>query len=148
MTAQTRPTPWPRAAFAHMTAIPTRWADNDIYGHINNVVYYSYFDTAVNGYLIGAGALDPQTSPVIGLVVETQCQFFAPSAFPQTLNVGLRAARIGATSVVYELGVFPDEAESAAAQGRFVHVYVDRESRRPTPLPDALRRAVLALGAA
>jgi acyl-CoA thioester hydrolase len=116
--------------------------DNDAYGHVNNVVYYSYFDTVVNEYLIRAGVLDVERSEVIGLVVETQCRYFSELSFPQTVHAGLRVARIGTSSVRYEIGIFADAADTACAQGHFVHVYVDRNSRRPTALPAPLRAAL------
>jgi acyl-CoA thioester hydrolase len=116
--------------------------DNDAYGHVNNVVYYSYFDTVVNEYLVRAGVLDIERSTVIGLVVETQCRFFSELSFPQTVHAGLRVVHLGTSSVRYEIGVFADEAETACAQGHFVHVYVDRATRRPTPLPAPLRTAL------
>ena len=119
--------------------------DNDAYGHVNNVIYYSYFDTAVNAYLISQGALDIATSEVIGLVVETQCRYFSSVAFPDTIHVGVRVAHLGNSSVRYELGIFRNDDEVAAAQGHFVHVYVDRETNRPTALPQALRNALESL---
>ena len=128
----------PRSAYRHFSAIATRWMDNDAYGHINNVVYYSYFDTVVNQYLIEHGALDVQRSPVIGLVVETHCNYFAPLSFPQVVEAGLRVARIGGSSVRYEIGLFGGGEPRAAACGHFVHVYVDRATRRPAPLPPHL----------
>lgn len=131
-----------RSHYRHFLVIATRWMDNDAYGHVNNVVYYSYFDTVVNEYLIRAGVLDVERSDIIGLVVETQCRYFSELAFPQTVHAGLRVARVGSSSVRYEIGVFADEAESACAQGHFVHVYVDRATRRPTPLPAPLRAAL------
>jgi acyl-CoA thioester hydrolase len=131
-----------RAAFAHLHRITTRWMDNDVYGHVNNVVYYSYFDTAVNEYLIDQGALDIGKSDVIGLVVETQCRYFSSIAFPDTIYVGVRVAHMGNSSVRYELGIFRNDDEVAAAQGHFVHVYVDRATNRPTALPQALRNAL------
>ncbi len=140
-----RPQPSTRAAFRHFLPIATRWMDNDVYGHVNNVVYYSYFDTVVNRYLMDCGALDIHRGAVIGLVVETGCHYFAPLAFPQTVDAGLRVARLGASSVRYELALFAGGAAQAAAQGHFVHVYVDRESRRPAPLPPVLREALLPL---
>jgi acyl-CoA thioester hydrolase len=109
--------------------------DNDVYGHVNNVVYYSYFDTAVNRFLIEAGVLDIHRGTVIGLVVETQCNYFSPLQFPQALEAGLRVAHLGRSSVRYEVGLFEQGAAVTAAAGHFVHVYVDRETRRPTPLP-------------
>jgi acyl-CoA thioester hydrolase len=138
LSTTSRPTPQPRSAYRHFSSISTRWMDNDAYGHINNVVYYSYFDTVVNRYLIEAGVLDVQKSPVIGLVVETHCNYFSPLSFPQTVDTGLRVARLGASSVRYEIGLFGGGAPLAAACGHFVHVYVDRETRRPAPLPPAL----------
>ena len=134
-----------RSGYRHFQAIPTRWMDNDAYGHVNNVVYYSYFDTVVNQYLIEAGALVIETSPVIGLVVETGCRYFAPISFPDRVDAGLRVARLGTSSVRYEIGLFRNDEPEAAASGHFVHVYVDRHSRRPTPLPDALRAALTPL---
>jgi acyl-CoA thioester hydrolase len=133
-----RPRPQPRDAYRHFASISTRWMDNDAYGHINNVVYYSYFDTVVNRYLIEAGVLDVARGAVIGLVVETHCNYFAPLAFPQTVETGLRVARLGASSVRYEIGLFGAGEPLAAACGHFVHVYVDRETRRPVALPATL----------
>ena len=134
-----------RAAYPHIAPLQTRWADNDVYGHVNNVTYYSYFDTVVNDYLIGRGALDIHGGAVIGLVVETGCRYFAPLAFPQALEGGLRVARIGTSSVRYELAVFASGQETPAAEGHFIHVYVDRENRRPTALPGPLRSALEAI---
>ncbi len=134
----TQPTPQPRSAFRVFHAITTRWMDNDAYGHVNNVVYYSWFDTAVNAYLIEQGALDIHAGNTIGLVIETQCNYFASLAFPQTVQVGIRVARLGTSSVRYELGIF-GEGDMTAAKGHFVHVYVDRCTRRPVPLPPHLR---------
>ena len=137
-----KPTPNNRDAYRHFQAIPTRWMDNDVYGHVNNVVYYSYFDTVVNQYLIQQRALDIENSQVVGLVVETGCQYFAPIAFPDLVTAGLRVAKVGNSSVRYEIGIFRNGEESGSAQGFFVHVYVDRITRRPAPLPTALRTAV------
>lgn len=131
------------SAYPHRVAITSRWADNDIYGHINNVVYYSFFDTAVNQALIEAGVLDIHGGSVIGLVVETQCRYFAPLAFPDRICAGVRVEHLGRSSVRYGIGLFKQGSEDAAAAGHFIHVYVDRQSRRPVPLPDPLR-AVLA----
>ena len=131
-----------RDAYKYFTPIQTRWMDNDVYNHINNVVYYSFFDTIVNGYLIADGALDIETSPVIGLVVETQCNYFAPLAFPEEIEGALRVAKIGNSSVRYEIGIFRKGDDGPAAEGHFVHVYVDRETRRPASLPDHLRAAL------
>jgi acyl-CoA thioester hydrolase len=116
--------------------------DNDVYGHVNNVVYYSYFDTVVNEYLISSGYLDIEGSPVIGLVVETRCRFFKAITFPDTVHAGLRVARLGNSSVRYEIGLFRNDEGAAAAQGHFVHVYVDRETREPTALPPRMREAL------
>jgi acyl-CoA thioester hydrolase len=134
-----------RAGFRHFHPIETRWMDNDVYGHVNNVTYYSYFDTAVNHYLIKQGALDLASSEVIGLVVETQCRYFSPVAFPDRIEVGVRVASIGTSSVRYELAIFREGQDSAAAQGHFVHVYVDRASNRPVPLPEVYQRALAPL---
>jgi len=131
-----------KSDYRHSHSIATRWMDNDAYGHVNNVVYYSYFDTVVNEYLIRAGVLDVERSEVIGLVVETQCRYFSELSFPQTVHAGLRVARIGTSSVRYEIGIFADDADTACAQGHFVHVYVDRNTRRPTALPAPLRNAL------
>jgi acyl-CoA thioester hydrolase len=147
MTSTSRPAPEPRSAFRHFSAIATRWMDNDVYGHVNNVVYYSFFDTAVNRYLIEAGALDIHRSAVIGLVVETRCNYFAPLEFPQIVEAGLRVAHLGSSSVRYEIGLFAAGAAESAASGHFVHVYVDRETRRPVPLPPVLRAALQPLQA-
>ncbi len=125
--------------------IQTRWMDNDVYGHVNNVTYYSYFDTAVNGYLIKKGALDIETSPVIGLVVETSCRYRAPITFPDSVTAGIRVARLGTSSVRYEIGLFRANEDEASAEGYFVHVYVDRDTRRPVRLPSELRDALLPL---
>ncbi len=137
-----RAEPHPLSAYPHRQSIPTRWMDNDAYGHVNNVVYYSYFDTVVNGYLISSGSLDIERSPIIGLVVETQCRFFKPLVFPDTVYAGLRVARLGNSSVRYEIGLFRNDEDAAAAQGHFVHVYVDRKKRRPAGLPEEMRRAL------
>ena len=145
MTGEPRPTADPRTAYRHFRAISTRWMDNDLYGHVNNVVYYSYFDTVVNQYLMEQGVLDAERGPVIGLVVETRCNYFSPIAFPDTVHAGLRVARLGSSSVRYEVGIFRNDEVFASAQGHFVHVYVDRASRRPVNLPDALRTALNAL---
>ncbi len=137
-----RDVPEHRAAYAAYREITTRWMDNDAYGHVNNVVYYSYFDTAVNQYLIEAGCLDIASSPVVGLVVESRCQYFSSIAFPDRVVAGVRVARLGTSSVRYEIGLFRNEADTASAQGQFVHVYVDRATNRPVPLPDDVRRAL------
>lgn len=128
-----------RGDYVHFHAIGTRWMDNDAYGHVNNVVYYSWFDTVVNQFLVAGGVLDIAHSPVIGLVIETQCNYFASVAFPERVTAGLRVSKLGNSSVRYEVGIFREEEESAAAQGHFVHVYVDRVTRRPSAIPDAMR---------
>ena len=137
--ATDRPQPLPRAAYRLFVPMTTRWTDNDIYGHLNNAVHYSLFDTVLNGVLIEAGALDPAAGAVIGFVVETGCNYFAPLAFPQPLEAGLRVARIGASSVRYEIGIFAAGAAETAARGHVVHVYVDRGTRRPVALPQRLQ---------
>jgi acyl-CoA thioester hydrolase len=137
-----KPTPTQRSDYAHHSQITTRWMDNDIYGHVNNVTYYSYFDTAVNRYLIEAGVLDIHAGAVIGLVIETHCNYFAPLAFPQNVEAGIRVAHIGKSSVRYEIGLFDEGQTQSAASGHFVHVYVDRETRRPTALPDDFVKAL------
>ena len=137
-----RTRPHRRADYPHLSAITTRWMDNDVYGHINNVVYYSFFDTAVNRYLVDAGCLDFVAGEIIGLVVETQCRYFSPIAFPALVTAGIRVAAIGTSSVRYEVGLFRDDADIASAQGHFVHVYVDRRANRPTPISAELRAAL------
>ena len=136
-----RPPAETRSAFAHFHRIETRWKDNDVFGHVNNVVYYSYFDTAVNAFLIEHGVLDLQQSKIVGLVAETQCRYYSSLAFPDTVYVGLRLAHLGTSSIRYEVGVFRNDDQTASAQGYFVHVYVDRESNRPVPMPAALVKA-------
>lgn len=142
-----RPTPNHRSSYRVFRQVQTRWADNDIYGHVNNVVYYGWFDTVVNTLLIERGALDIRLGATIGFVVETQCNYFAPLAYPQTVEAGLRVTHAGTSSVRYEIGLFAEGAALAAAQGRFVHVYVDRATQRPTTLPPALQRVVAELRA-
>ena len=141
----TREDPEDRTAYARLVPLTTRWSDNDVYGHVNNVVYYAYFDTAVNGLLLEAGVLDIAQGPVIGLVVETGCRYHASVAFPDRIEAGVRVARLGRSSVRYEVGIFREGEARAAAQGHFVHVTVDRATRRPVPLPDALRAVLAAL---
>ena len=140
-----RALPEVRSAYKHFLPIATRWMDNDAYGHVNNVIYYSYFDTVVNEYLISQGALDIAKSPVIGLVVETGCSYFASIAFPEKIVAGLRVAKIGNSSVRYEVALFREADEQAAAQGHFVHVYVDRATLRPQALAKMLKVALLKL---
>ncbi len=137
--------PEPRGAYPAFRTITTRWMDNDVYGHVNNVVYYSWFDTAINAWLIEQGVLDIHAGAAIGLVVESGCHYFAPLSYPQTIEAGIRVARLGNSSVRYEIGLFAQGEEHAAAQGHFVHVYVDRQTRRPLPLPPDLRAALATL---
>ncbi len=134
-----RPQPLPRSSFLAFVPVTTRWHDNDVYGHVNNVIYYAFFDTAVNLLLMDAGVLDPAASPVVGLVVETRCTYFASIAFPEIIEVGVRVASLGTSSVRYTLGIFKKGEALASAQGEFTHVYVDRKSQKSTPIPDAVR---------
>jgi acyl-CoA thioester hydrolase len=138
MQATSKPQAEPRSAYKVLRDISTRWSDNDVYGHVNNVVYYSWFDTAVNAFLIERGVLDIAQGSTIGLVVETQCNYFASLAFPQKVQAGIRVARLGTSSVRYEVGIFGDDT-TTAAKGHFVHVYVDALTRKPVPLPAALK---------
>ena len=137
-----RPEPARRAAFGHVLVVPTRWMDNDVYGHVNNVVYYSYFDTVINGYLIEAGGLDIHHGTVVGLAIETACRFHRSFAFPEVVEAGLAVGRLGSSSVRYEIGLFGAGEDEARADGHFVHVFVDRASRRPVPIPPPLRAAL------
>ena len=134
-----RPTPNNLDSYPHYLTIPTRWADNDVYGHINNSVYYFYFDTVVNKWLIENGLLEIGKSEVIGLVVGTSCDYFAPISFPDSITAGLRAAKVGSSSVTYEIGLFRNDETTASAQGSFVHVYVDEKNRRPLPISDRMK---------
>jgi len=134
-----------RGDYGHWLEIPTRWMDNDVYGHVNNVVYYSYFDTVINVYLIEAGKLDIEQGPVIGLCVESQCRYFKPLTFPDRIDAGLRVGRLGSSSVRYEVGLFRSGDEAPAATGHFVHVFVDRAGRKPTPIPEPMRSALARL---
>ena len=138
--APAKPQPEGRDAYKAFRSISTRWMDNDVYGHVNNVVYYSWFDTAVNATLIEHGVLDIHGGQTIGLVIETQCNYFAPLAFPQPIDAGIRVAKLGTSSVRYEVGLFAEGEPLTAAKGHFVHVYVDRETRRPVPLPAPLKQ--------
>ena len=130
--------PLARSDFKVFRPIQTRWADNDVYGHVNNVVYYSWFDTAVNGWLVEGNALDIHNGHVIGLVVHTLCHYFAPIAFPQQVTAGIRVLHAGRSSVRYQVALFAEDGQQTAAWGEFVHVYVDRTTRRPTALPPPL----------
>lgn len=142
-----RPSPSARGDYRAFRVISTRWMDNDIYGHMNNVVHYSLFDTAVNGWLVDRGVLDIHDGDRIGLVVETGCRYFAEMAFPDVIAAGIRTARIGTSSVRYEVGLFRNDDGTAAAEGFFVHVYVDRATRRPAPLGERLRTALEGIAA-
>jgi acyl-CoA thioester hydrolase len=128
--------------YPHTLAIPTRWKDNDVYGHINNVEYYSYFDTVINAYLIDEGGLDIRAGEVIGLCVQSHCEFHAALSFPETVQAGLRVAHLGRTSVRYEIGLFGEDSSEPTATGWFVHVFVDRDQRRPVEIPPRLRAAL------
>ena len=141
--AAAKPHPQTRSDYRHFLPIATRWMDNDVYGHVNNVVYYSYFDTVVNEYLISKGVLDIVNSPVIGLVVETGCSYFASITFPEKIDAGLRVTKLGNSSVRYEVALFRDGSELAAAQGHFVHVYVDRVTLKPQVLTENLKASLL-----
>ncbi len=141
----TKQTPTTRDAYRHFITLTTRWMDNDVYRHVNNVVYYSFFDTAVNEYMMRAGVLDLESSPVVCLVVDTGCQFFSPIAFPDSVQCGLRVAHLGNSSVRYAIGIFRNDEPLAAAQGHFVHVACDRATLRPAAMPADLRRALEAL---
>lgn len=132
----------PRSTYRHWTRITTRWHDNDVYGHVNNTVYYGWFDTAVNAWLVEADLLDIVAGDPIGLVVETGCRYARPLAFPQVVEIGLAVARLGGSSVTYHLGVFGEGEADAAAEGHFTHVHVGRDSRRPVSLPDGWRAAM------
>ena len=131
-----------REQYPHFQAMPTRWMDNDVYAHVNNVVYYSFFDTTVNQYLIEQGVLDIESSNIIGLVVETKCNYFAPITFPDVVHAGLRVEKLGTSSVRYGIGLFRNDDDSAAAQGHFIHVYVDRTTRKAASVPPAMRAAL------
>ncbi|ADZ70316.1 acyl-CoA thioesterase [Polymorphum gilvum] len=145
MNAPARSRPLTRADFSLFRPIPTRWLDVDIYGHVNNVVYLSYFDTAVNGWYIEQGLMDPASSELVFLVVETGCQYFAELAFPDLVQAGIRVAALGTSSVRYDIALFRNDDATAAAQGQFVHVQVDRTDRRPRPIAGDRRAAFEAL---
>ncbi|HRY25324.1 MAG: acyl-CoA thioesterase [Geminicoccaceae bacterium] len=139
MSSHDRPPPSNRAAFPFFATITTRWADNDVYGHANNVIYYSYFDTAIAQLLVGQGGLDPDAGPVIGLAVENGCRFHSSVGFPDIVHAGVGVARLGTSSVRYRIGIFRNDETTAAADGHFVHVFVDRLTQRPTPIPPGIR---------
>jgi acyl-CoA thioester hydrolase len=134
-----------REAFSHFHVIPTRWMDNDVYGHVNNVVYYSYFDTLINRYLIDACGLDFQGVDIIGIAVETTCRFHSSFAYPEDIDAGLAVGHLGNSSVRYEIGLFGRGEEAARAEGHFVHVFVNRETMRPTAIPDTMRTGLARL---
>ncbi|HZH06199.1 MAG TPA: thioesterase family protein [Lautropia sp.] len=134
-----------RDQYPHLQGITTRWSDNDVYGHVNNVVYFSYFDTVVNQYLIEHRVLDIHGRGVIGLVVENTCRYFESIQFPDRVAAGMQVRHLGTSSVIYQIGLFRNDQSAPAAQGRFVHVYVDRDNRRPVPLPPELRTALAPL---
>jgi len=134
--------PETRARYPHFLTIPTRWMDNDIYGHVNNVVYYSYFDTVINAYLVGPGGLDIHDGTVVGVCAESSCRYRAAFAFPEPVEAGLRVGHLGRSSVRYEIGLFKAGADEAAAEGHFVHVFVSREAMAPVPIPEGIRKAL------
>ncbi|WP_339523569.1 acyl-CoA thioesterase [Pseudomonas sp. EA_35y_Pfl2_R111] len=134
-----------RSDYRHFQPITTRWHDNDVYGHVNNVTYYSFFDSAVNSYLIEVGGLDIHNGEVVGFVVSSSCDYFASIAFPECIEIGLRVGKLGNSSVQYELAVFKAGEDEACAAGRFVHVFVDRNSDRPVSIPENLRAALTVL---
>lgn len=136
-----------RSDYPFFRTFPTRWRDNDVYGHLNNTVYYEYVDTIVNGWLVDRGGLHVPGGDVVCIVAESGCTYYASLGFPGDIEVGLRADRVGRSSITYGIGLFAAEAETAAAEARFTHVCVDRTSLRPVPIPDALRRALATLGA-
>jgi acyl-CoA thioester hydrolase len=141
-----RPTPTPRGRYRTFVPLTTRWADNDVYGHVNNVVYYAFFDTAINRYLIDEGGLDIHAGPVIGLCVASGCVYHAPVAYPDRLEAGLRVARLGTSSVRYEVGIFREGEPESVADGHFTHVFVGRGDRRPVPIPTTMREALARIG--
>ena len=134
-----------REDYRHFLSIPTRWMDNDSYGHVNNVVYYAFFDTVINEYLIRTGGLDIASGPVVGFAVETGCRFHRPLTFPESVEAGLRVGHLGTSSVRYEIALFAAGSEIPAADGHFVHVFVDRATGRPCPIPEPIRTALAAI---
>jgi acyl-CoA thioester hydrolase len=142
MSASDRHAAIPRSSYKHFRSIPTRWHDNDVYRHINNIVYYAFFDTVINGYLMTEGGLDYDTSGVVGFAIESHCQFHRAIRFPQIVEAGLRVATLGNTSVRYEIGIFIEGEEACAAHGHFVHVFVHRPDNRPVPIPSKIRQAL------
>jgi acyl-CoA thioester hydrolase len=142
-----RPPLLERSSYPHVAPIQTRWMDNDVYGHVNNVVYYAYFDTVINAWLVAEGGLDVARGPVIGLCVESHCRYARPVAFPDALEAGLRVEHLGRSSVRYVIGIFVAGQAEPAAEGWFVHVFVDRATRASTPIPDSIRAALARLEA-
>jgi len=140
-----RPKVGGRSDYRHFMKIPTRWMDNDVYGHVNNVNYYSYFDTLINRYLIEEGRLDFHDGPIIGLAVESLCRYYRSFSYPDVIDAGLRVGRLGTSSVRYEIGLFAEGQDQARAEGHFVHVFVERASQRPTPIPEPMRGALARL---
>ncbi|MGD9803028.1 MAG: acyl-CoA thioesterase [Hyphomicrobiaceae bacterium] len=140
-----RPRIGQRADYRHFMQIPTRWMDNDVYGHVNNVNYYSYFDTLINRYLIDEGRLDFHNGTIIGLAVESLCRYHKSFSYPDVIDAGLRIGRLGTSSVRYEIGLFAENEDTARAEGHFVHVFVERKSQRPTPIPEPMRGALARL---
>jgi len=134
-----------RDRYLHFLPIQTRWNDNDVYGHVNNMVFYGYFDSVVSGFLVSRGGLDTVKAPVIGVVVESMCRYHHPISFPEVIDAGLRVGRLGRSSVRYEIGIFRQGSDKAAADGHFVHVFVDRETMRPAEIPEAIRAALAPL---
>jgi acyl-CoA thioester hydrolase len=143
-----RPQPTLKSSYPHLVPLSTRWSDNDAYGHLNNVIYYSLFDTAVNRHLLDQGVLDIASSPIVGFVVETRCTYFASLAYPDAIEVGLKVVKLGRTSVTYEVAIFRATDDQAAAVGLFTHVYVDRASNRPAPIPEEVRALLATLAVA
>jgi acyl-CoA thioester hydrolase len=141
MSKQRKP-PAQRSQFRHFRTVPTRWMDNDLYGHVNNVVYYSYFDTVINRYLIDPGGLDIHAGPVVGIAVETSCRFYRSFTYPEDVEAALRVLHLGTSSVRYEVGLFGAGEDTARADGEFVHVFVDRSTMRPVPMPPRMREAL------
>ncbi|MEQ9490712.1 MAG: thioesterase family protein [Alphaproteobacteria bacterium] len=134
-----------RSDFPHFLEIPTRWMDQDPYGHVNNVEYYSFFDTVVNDHLIRHAGLVPRDTPVVGMVVETKCRFLREISFPESIDAGMRVTKLGASSIVYDIALFKQGDDTPCATGHFVHVYVDRATMKKAPVPDAVREAVESL---
>jgi acyl-CoA thioester hydrolase len=137
-----RPEPGRRGQYAQFMPVQTRWMDNDVYGHVNNVVYYSYFDTVVNRYLIDPGGLDFHNAPIVGIMAETMCRFHRSFAYPEAIDAGLRVGRLGSSSVRYEVGLFGEGEDLARVEGHLVHVFVERATNKPVPIPASIRAAL------